>query len=403
MPAMSLPLEGIRVIDVAEHGFVPTAAAVLAEYGADVIKVERLDGDPNRKIIPSGMVASRDGIDYLAEVFNRNKRDIALDITTDAGQRVLARLIESADVFITNQLPQVQRKLHTTAEEVTALNPRIVYARGHGQGQRGPGAEVGSYDSVGYWSRGGLGHVLSPAGAVSPPLQRPALGDVPSGTFLAGGICAALVRAARTGKGSVVDASLLGSAMWTLGPDLAYTSLTGEQLNLDTIRSPLTLTYRTADGYFVMLMMINEARYWDTATEALGLSELGRRYADPGARQAAWAGLAAPFAEAVAVLTRDEIAARLGERGCIFSFFATPQEVLADPAAEANGYLMDDPAHDGLKIAAPPVQFDNQVAELRRPAPGIGEHSAEVLAEIGYSPAEIADLVTSKTVISAPQ
>src|ERR1700746_1868022 len=215
MPTMGLPLEGIRVIDVAEHGFVPTAAAVLAEYGADVIKVERPDGDPNRKIIPSGMVQTRDGIDYLAEIFNRNKRDIALDITTDAGQSVLARLIASADVFVTNHLPQVQRKLHTTPDEVLAINPRIVYARGHGQGQLGPGAEVGSDDSVADWLRGGLGHVLSTPGADSPPSQRPALGDVPSGTFLAGGICASLVRAARTGRGGGGDASLLGRAVWT--------------------------------------------------------------------------------------------------------------------------------------------------------------------------------------------
>src|SRR6201992_2348171 len=261
MPTPSLPLAGIRVIDVAEHGFVPTAAAVLAEYGADVIKVERPAGDPNRKIIPSGMVPTQDGVDFLAEIFNRNKRDIALDITTSAGQSVLARLIAAADVFVTNQLPPVQRKLHTTANEVMALNPRIVYARGHGQGQRGPGAEVGGYDAVAYWSRGGLGHVLSSPGALTPPSQRPALGDVPSGTFLAGGICAALVRAARTGQGSVVGASLLGRAVWAPGPDLAYTSLTGRQLNLDTIRSPLTQTYRTADGYFCMLMMINEDRY----------------------------------------------------------------------------------------------------------------------------------------------
>src|SRR6201986_2652162 len=162
------------------------------------------------------MVQSRDGIDYLAEVFNRNKRDIALDITTDVGQSVLARLIASADGFVTNQLPQVQRKLHTTADEVMAINPRIVYARGHGQGQRGPGAEVGSYDSVGYWSRGGLGHVLSTPGAVSPPLQRPALGDVPSGTFLAGVICSALARASRTGKGSSIDVPLRGWAIWIL-------------------------------------------------------------------------------------------------------------------------------------------------------------------------------------------
>src|ERR1700733_10828305 len=124
MPTMSLPLEGIRVIDVAEHGFVPTAAAVLAEYGADVIKVERLDGDPNRKIIPSGMVPTRDGIDYLAEIFNRNKRDIALDTPPEPGQPGLARLIAAADVFVPTQLPPVQRKLHTTPEEVLAINPR---------------------------------------------------------------------------------------------------------------------------------------------------------------------------------------------------------------------------------------------------------------------------------------
>jgi crotonobetainyl-CoA:carnitine CoA-transferase CaiB-like acyl-CoA transferase len=402
MPAMSLPLEGIRVVDVAEHGFVPTAAAVLAEYGADVIKVERPDGDPNRKIIPSGMVPTQDGIDFLAEIFNRNKRGIALDITTAAGQAVLARLIASADVFVTNQLPQVQRKLHTTADEVMALNPRIVYARGHGQGQRGPGAEVGGYDAVAYWSRGGLGHVLSPPGAARPPSQRPALGDVPSGTFLAGGICAALVRAARTGQGSVVDVSLLGSAIWTLGPDLAYTSLTGGQLSVETVRSPLTQTYRTADGYFCLLMMINEARYWDTATEALGLAELGRAYADPVSRQAAWAQLPASFAAAIAALTKAEIAARLGERGCIFSFFATLPEVLADPATTANGYLVDHPEIEGLKLAAPPVQFDDQQAAVPRPAPRIGQHSAEVLAELSYTPDEIAGLIAGQTVIADP-
>jgi crotonobetainyl-CoA:carnitine CoA-transferase CaiB-like acyl-CoA transferase len=399
---MSLPLEGIRVIDVAEHGFVPSAAAVLAEYGADVIKVERLDGDACRKVIASGMVQSKDGFDYLFEIFNRNKRGIALDITAEPGQRVLAKLIASADVFVTNQLPQVQRKLHTTAEEVMALNPGIVFAQGHGQGQRGPDAETGGFDSVSFWSRGGLGHVLSSPDAARPPSQRPALGDLPSGTFLVSGICAALVRAARTGQGSVVDTSLLGSAIWTLGPDVAYTSLTGEQMIMDTIRSPLTLTYRTADGYFVMLMMLNEERYWAAATEALGLAELGREYADPVARKAAWAELAAPFAAAAGKFSRDDIRARLSERGCIFSFFATPQEVLADRAAQANGYLMDHPEYDGLKLAAAPVQFDNQPVQIRRSAPRLGEHSEQILAEIGYSPDEISELVTSQVVTSAP-
>jgi crotonobetainyl-CoA:carnitine CoA-transferase CaiB-like acyl-CoA transferase len=398
---MSFPLEGIRVIDVSEHGFVPSAAATLAEYGADVIKVERPDGDAIRGIIASGMVQSKDGFDYLFENFNRNKRGIGLDITTEAGRAVLAKLIESADVFITNQLPQVQRKLRTRPEDVFEINPGIVYGRGHGQGQRGPDAELGGFDSVSYWSRGGVGQVLSTPGAASPPVQRPAAGDLPSGTFLVSGICAALVRAARTGQGGIVDTSLLGSAVWAIGPDLAYTSLTGQQLVLDTIRSPLTLTYRTSDGFFVMLMMINEERYWEAATEALGLTELGRKYADADERKAAWAELAAPFAEAITRISRDEISARLGERNCIFSFFATPQEVLEDPAVRANGYLMAHPEYETLRLAASPVQFDNQMPQIRRSAPRLGEHSEQILAEVGYPPGDIAGLIADRVVVSA--
>jgi crotonobetainyl-CoA:carnitine CoA-transferase CaiB-like acyl-CoA transferase len=396
---VSLPLEGIRVIDVAEHGFVPSAGATLAEFGADVIKIERLDGDPCRGIIGSGMVPTKDGIDYLFEIFNRNKRGIGLDITTESGHAVLETLVKSADVFLTNQLPQVQRKLHTTAEDIFAMNAKIVYARGHGQGQRGRDAEVGGFDSVSYWSRGGVGHVLSPPDVTSPPMQRPATGDLPSGAFLVSGICAALVRAARTGEGGIVDAALLNSATYTIAPDLAYTSLTGTQMQLGSnARSPLVLTYKTSDGYFVMLMMINEDRYWEIATQALGLEELGRKYADPVERRAAWAELAEPFEVAISKFSRDEIRARLSERSCIFSFFATPAEVLADQAAIDNGYLMDHPGYDSLKIASAPVQFDNEFPAIRRGAPRLGEHSEEILREAGYSAAEAADLIAAGTV-----
>jgi crotonobetainyl-CoA:carnitine CoA-transferase CaiB-like acyl-CoA transferase len=397
---VSLPLEGIRVIDVSEHGFVPSAGATLADFGADVIKIERLDGDACRGIIASGMVPTKDGVDYLFEIFNRNKRGIGLDISSAAGQAVLARLIESADVFLTNQLPQIQRKFHTTVEEIQAINPRIVYARGHGQGQRGRDAEVGGFDSVSYWARGGLGHLLSPPDVTTPSMQRAATGDLPSGTFLVSGICAALVRAGRTGEGGVVDASLLNSAVWTIGPDLAYTSMTGTQLDSSgVIRSPLTHTYRTSDGYFVMLMMINEDRYWTTATDALGMTELGQKYADPVERRAVWPELKAPFEEAIARLSRDEIRTRLSEGSCIFSFFATPSEVLADQAVLDNGYLMQHPNYDSLKIAASPVQFENQFPQIRRGAPKLGEHSKELLEELGYSSDDIADLLSGGTVV----
>lgn len=397
---MTLPLDGVRVVEIAEQAFVPSAGAALADYGADVIKVERLAGDPIRSIIARGMVPSADGVDFLFEIANRNKRTIALDITVPSGREVLEKLVRTADVFLTNQLPQVQRKLRTGPEDVFALKPDIVFARGHGQGQRGPEAEAGGYDGVSYWARGGLSHLLTDPAAQQPATQRPALGDLPSGMFLMGGICAALVRVARTGQGTVVDTALLNSAAWTLSPDLAYTSLTGRQMVLMAEpRSPLTVTYKTADGRFVQFMMINENKYWQTCTDLLGLGDIGTKYADPAERRENWPELGRLFAEAVSGIEHDDLVARLRERNCIFSGYATPTDVLADPAAEANGYLMAHPTHPTLRIPAPPVQFDDTACEIRRAAPRLGEHTTAVLAELGYSAAAVAELIAAGTVV----
>ncbi len=226
---MTRPLEGIKVVDFAGHGFVPSAAAALADWGAEVVKIERQGGDPLRAVLRDGLVADADGTDYLWEFFNRNKRGIALDVETAAGREIFERLVKWADVYITNQLPRVRRKLRTEPADLLALNPRLVFAKGHGQGQRGPDAEAGGFDSVSYWSRGGVGHMLSSPDADLPVGQRAGQGDIPSGMFLAAGICAALVGVARTGEGVVVDTSLLGSAMWTLAPDLAYASIAGHE------------------------------------------------------------------------------------------------------------------------------------------------------------------------------
>lgn len=198
---MTRRLEGVRVLDFSEHGFVPSAAAALGDFGADVVKIERLAGDAMRRIIASGMVATKDGYDFQFELFNRNKRGIALDVEQPAGREIFEKLVRWAEVYITNQLPRVRRKLRTEPSDVFALNPSIVYARGHGQGQRGPDAEAGGFDGVSYWARGGVAHVLTDANATRPTKQRPALGDGPSGMFLAGGICAGLVHVGRTGKG----------------------------------------------------------------------------------------------------------------------------------------------------------------------------------------------------------
>lgn len=396
---MTRPLAGIKVLEFAEHGFVPSAAAVLADFGADVVKIERLQGDAMRRIISSGLVATVDGYDYMFQLFNRNKRGIALDVEVPEGREVFERLARWADVYVTNQLPRVRRKLRTEPSDLFALNPRLVYAKGHGQGQRGTGAEAGGYDAVSYWARGGLAHVLTDPGASVPVQQRPALGDLPSGMFFAGGICAALVHAVRTGEGIVVDTSLLNGAVWTLGPDLAYASIAGRQLPVgDGPRSPLTHQYKTADGRFVSLMMIDEARYWPAACRALGVEDLIGKHPDPESRRAAWETIHELFAAAIGAMSGDVLESRLRAEDGIFSFFATPTEVLNDEAVAGNGYLMASPEKPELLLAAAPVQFDDEMPVARRGGPALGEHSRQVLEELGYEPSDIERLVDKDTV-----
>ena len=221
-------LDGIKVVELAEHGFVPSCGAILGDWGAEVVKVERPTGDPLRAIMSAGFVADTGDFNFLWELYNRNKRGIALDLRVPEGRDAFDRLIEPADVFITNFLPSARAKLRTNPEDLFAINPRLVYAKGHGQGQRGPDADAGGFDAVSYWSRGGVGHILSPAGGPM-VMQRGAMGDAPSGAMLAGGIAAALFQRERTGKGSVVDTALLNFAVWQLGVDLTATTILREE------------------------------------------------------------------------------------------------------------------------------------------------------------------------------
>jgi len=237
-------------------------------------------------------------------------------------------------------------------------------------------------------------------------MQRPAQGDVPSGMFLAGGICAALVGAMRTGKGTVVDASLLNSAMWTLGPDMAYSSITGNEMPRMQVgkgtMSPLVGILRTSDNRWLMLSMLDEARYWAPTCRALGMPELVERYPDDAERRQHWPELTTMFAEKIAGTSRDVLEPRLRDEGCIFSFFASPPEVLADQAVVDNGYAMVHPTHATLRLAAAPVQFDDELPQIRRAAPSEGESTVEILNELGYGGDEI-EALFADGVVAGPR
>ena len=387
-------LDGVKVVELAEFGFVPSCGAVLADWGADVVKVERITGDPLRHVQGAGLVADTGDFNFLWEQMNRNKRGIALDLRSPEGRAALDRLLEVADVVITNFLPSARASLRLDPDDVWTVNPRLIYAKGHGQGQQGPDADQGGFDAVSYWARGGIGHVLTPTGG---PLvmQRAAMGDGPSGAFLAGGVAAALYQREKTGKGSVVDVALLGTAVWTLAPDLVATTILGtdpEPLGSGTVlSSPLIGPYRTGDGRWLLLNMMDDVRHWEPTCRALGLEHLldDPRVADTAGRAEHREELHDTFAATIANRSYSDLRASLAAHDTIFSVMAAPTEVVEDPQVVANGYLAPHPHHERARLAAGPCQFDDAPLVVRRHAPTIGEHTDAILAEVGFTGDEI--------------
>ncbi len=390
-------MDGVKVLEVAEHGFVPSAAAILAEWGADVVKVERPTGDPLRSIMSMGFAADTGDFNWLFEQFNRNKRGVAVDLRDAEGRAALDRLIAWADVYITSFLPSARAKLRLDPDDIWAVNPRCVYAIGSGQGLEGPDADVGGFDAVSYWARGGLAHMLTQKGA---PLVQPrgALGDAPSGAFLAGGVAAALFRRERTGEPTLVDVSLLGAAVWTLSNDLVPTTILQDEPKRHvagkSLGSVLVGSYRTADERWLTLNMLDPERHWVPTCRALGLDQLTERpeYATAAQRAERSPELHPIFVERIGSLTLGELKERLAAQDTIFSPIASPVEVVNDPQVTANGYLARHPGHANARLASSPMQFDGRGLEVRRGAPAIGEHSDDVLREVGVADEEIARL-----------
>ncbi|MGH3563577.1 MAG: CoA transferase, partial [Mycobacterium sp.] len=216
---MSGVLSGVRVVELASWTYVPSAGVALADWGADVIKVESVgSGDPGRALVVGGFTrqAARVDADFMLELGNRGKRSIALDLKSDSGRELFGRLLANADVLLTNWRPNALERARLTVEDIRAYNPDIIIARGTGLGMRGPDRNRGGFDAATYLARGGVAYTLTPFGTEYPAVQGPAFGDLQAGVTLAGGICAALFHRERTGEAAVVDSSLLAQAMWSI-------------------------------------------------------------------------------------------------------------------------------------------------------------------------------------------
>src|SRR6202044_3802777 len=279
---MSLVMKGIRILEVAQFTFVPAAGAILADWGADVIKVEHpVRGDAQRGFVNVGGMKLDPPRNTLMEHPNRGKRSVGIDISTPGGVELLYEIAKTADVFLTNSLPAQRQKLKYDLEHIRAANPNIIYARGSAYGDKGPEREVGGFDGTAFWSRSGIGYSMSPKELEGPLTQGiAAFGDSIGGMNIAGGIAAALFHRERTGEAVELDVSLLSTAWWAAGASMTQGMETGE-----TMRSPMPNSvgptvnpflgnYLTSDGGTINLCIVSPTGYIRDAFEHLGLPEL---------------------------------------------------------------------------------------------------------------------------------
>ncbi len=390
---MSGPMSGVRVLEVAQWTFVPAAGAVLADWGADVIKIEHPQtGDSQRGLRQLGHIQIDGERNPVMEHANRGKRSVALDMSNPDGHALLMDIARTSDVFLTNFLPDARAKLGIDVDDLRAVNPDIIYARGSAYGPLGPDAGTGGYDMTGFWSRaaGAMGSTPSDLDGVVPQ-PGPAYGDSMGGMTIAGGVAAALFERERTGTARVVDISLLGVGVWASGVAVNAALVSGQPWQTNpgganvTPNNPLVGFYRTADGRFLALSMLQGMRYFRDFCRRVGVPELA-----DDERFATYAGFTENAQVAIDVL-REVISARplAHWRDSLAGFdgqWAPVQntaEVAADPQVRANGNIVS-VEQDGqsFDLVASPVLYDETPLQLA-PMPEFSAHTEELVLELG--------------------
>ena len=394
---MAGPMEGIRVVELAFWVAGPSAAGILADWGADVVKIEPPDGDPFR-----GLFLNAAGLQVPAnppfELDNRGKRSIALDFTKDAGREIACQLIDRADVFVTNLRPVVLARLGFDPESLTRRNPRLVYAGITGYGTEGPDRDRPAYDIGAFWSRAGIAAALTPPGS-DPPFQRGAMGDHVAGMTLAGGIAAALLARERGGQGQMVTTSLLRVGVFVLGWDTSATLRLGipaTPMTRSATPNPVIDSYRAGDGRWFWLLGLQGQRHWPDLLRAIERPEWFEdpRFATMRSRRENCPELVRLLDEIFATRPLAEWGAIFDRAGMWWAPVQTTEEVIRDPQAIAAGAFVEVPQADGTRIpgVASPVDFSVDRWQPQGPVPEVGQHTEEILLELGHDWAGIAAL-----------
>ena len=396
------PFTGLKVIDCASYIAGPAAATILADLGADVVKLEPPDGDPMRSMyrLPGAVAVERN---YPWDLDSRNKRSLVLDMKHPEAGAVLHRLLAQADVFITNLPLPVRRKLGLDAADLLPAHPRLVYASMTAYGETGPEADKGGFDGTAYWARSGLSDMVRSDDTAPPSRSVGAMGDHPSAVTLFAAISAALYRRERSGRGGLVSTSLLANGLWANSLQIqAYLSGARYPAKVPRERATNALInlYRCADGRWLNLMMLNEAKQWPVLIEVLGLADdiADGRFASRELREARSAQLVRLLDHAFARHDLAHWRRVLDEAGITFGVVGTLADIPDDEQMREAGMVVPS-AHGAGWTVANPVRLHGADGRCDPcppgPAPALGEHSRAVLAEAGLAADEIERLAAS--------
>jgi crotonobetainyl-CoA:carnitine CoA-transferase CaiB-like acyl-CoA transferase len=392
------------MVEVAQFTFTPAAGAVLADWGADVIKVEHaVSGDAQRGLRLGTGGAAIGSFQPLMEHPNRGKRSIGLALETPGGHEILMDLVRDADIFLINFLPAARRRLALELEDIRKANPRIIYVRGSGHGQRGPDAEKGGYDGSTFWCRMGSAWATTPSDSPR-VINQPggAYGDSMGAMTIAGGIASALFARERTGEASVVDVSLMSVGAWAMGLTIGNAMLTDLEQQPPPLDSPMNLAvnptignFRTSDDRWINFTMLQPGRYFADVCRHLELEHLlhDERF-DTAEKLMANATEAGKYvADAIASKPYSYWIEHLKTMEGQWAPIQSPLEIMADPQMEANGYILPvaDAEGNERRLVASPVQFDEQPPAITR-APLFAEDTDDILRELGKTEDEIIQL-----------
>ncbi len=404
---MSGPLEGIKVVELGHWVAVPSACAILGDWGAGVIKIEEPGiGDAVRGVRSlEGVATVVGGVHGTFEQLNRNKKSIAVNLKHEQGREIVHKLIQKADVFVTNFQPPVLKRFEMDYPSLSRLNPQLIYAVLSGYGQKGPDKDKPGYDYSAFWARSGL-QCKSAWRGMPPSPQRPGLGDNIVSMLIAGGIATALFARSQNGMGQEVCFSLYHTGVWALNTDIEQALFSGTEIpnhSREAPRNPLWNVYQMKDGYWLQLVMVQSDRFWSRFCKAMEIEHLEHdpKYENSLERETNAESLTSIITNIFKTRNLAEWEGIFDENELVYGRVQTVTDVINDPQAWENDFFteVDHPVAGKIKMINSPVIFHGTPASIKSAAPEHGQHTEEILLELGYDWGNLTNFKEQKVIL----